>query len=81
MIKVISQNTQERKEEFNKKYAEYKELFYTTELPAEELYKKIGVCPLSALAREIHRVWLKNGEITPQKRGNLIRFGRWLNID
>ena len=78
MIKVISQNTQERKEEFNKKYAEYKELFYTTELPANELYKKIGVNPLSAFAKEIHYVWLKNGETTPQKRGSLIRLKRWL---
>lgn len=78
MIKVISQNTQERKEEFNKKYAEYKELFYTTELPANDLYKKIGVNPLSAFAKEIHYVWLKNGEITPQKRGSLIRLKRWL---
>lgn len=78
MIKVISQSTQERQDEFNRKYAEYKELFYTTELPAEELYKKICVGPSSALAREIHCVWLKNGEVTPQKRGHLIRFKRWL---
>lgn len=81
MIKVIQQDTEERKREFDEKYALYKKLFYTTELPAQELYKKIGVRHSSALSKEIHRMWIKNEEVTPQSRGMLIRNSNWLNKD
>ena len=77
MIKVIEQSTTERYDEMEEKYNQFIELYRNTNLPTDEIRKRLGI---AYNGQHYRYIWnrLKNEEVSSYERGVLIRKGEWL---
>ncbi|MBQ9024812.1 MAG: hypothetical protein IJ104_00885 [Methanobrevibacter sp.] len=78
MIKIITQSTKERNEEFEEKYEKYKKLFYNTNLSIPEIRKELQLSESNRIVKDINRRWKQCEMVSSHKRARLIGRGEWI---
>ena len=76
-IKVTEFTTEETMNYREKKYQEFRELYFNTELTINDIFKKMGVNRHNQTGHYIMSCLKKEG-FENDKRGGLIRRGEWL---